>query len=88
MMVSSVQRLRALLPVLSARGQLTQRAGGWHTPQAGLAAGSEYKLVKPLTVVEKLVAEEGTVPAVRTAAEALLPTLKAAAVPPVAMSVE
>ena len=53
-----------------------------------MAAVSEDKLVKPLAVVEALVVEEGIEPSVHTAAEALLPTLKAAAVPPVAMSVE
>jgi hypothetical protein len=48
-------------------------------PQAGLAAGEEAKLTKPLTVVQALLANEAAEPSVRTAAEALLLTLSAAA---------
>jgi hypothetical protein len=44
-------------------------------PQAGLAAGEEGKLNKPLTVVQALLANEAAEPSVRTAAKALLLTL-------------
>jgi hypothetical protein len=44
-----------------------------------LAAGEEAKLTKPLTVVQSLLANEAAEPSLRTAAEALLLTLSAAA---------